>query len=341
MRVVRSLELPKVAVAVLNFNGKNHLKECLDSLSRQSYRSYSVYVIDNASTDGSVDLVREEFPWVRVIAFDMNYGFAEAYNRAIEMLQFDFVALLNNDVAVEGEWLEKLVEEILKDERIAACGSKILLYADRGRINHAGGKFTLIGAGYDVGMYKKDSDEYDRKGYVGCVCGAAMLVRRDAFITIGGFDPDFFAYFEDTDFCWRAWLYGFKVVYVPSSIVYHKFGCSWGAVHGGYRVFLGERNRLLTVFKNFEALRLSRAVILSIFFISVRLIGALRRRRVDNVSSLFKAHLWLLLNFRAVLVKRAIVQGRRKISNATLERLGFIAGFSEACREFRRFKGFE
>jgi len=335
------LGLPEVAVAVLNFNGKHYLKDCLDSLSRQSHRSYSVYVIDNGSTDGSVDFVREEFPWVQVIAFDRNYGFAEAYNRAIKTLRFDFIALVNNDVAVDGEWLEKLVEQVLKDESIAAWGSKILLWGDRERLNHAGGKFTLIGAGYDVGWYEKDSEEYNRGGYVGSVCGAAMIVRRDAFIRIGGFDRDFFAYFEDTDFCWRAWLYGFKVVYVPSSVVYHKFGGSWGSVYGGYRVFLGERNRLLTMFKNFEFGRLLRAMILSVFYVTVRSVGALRRRRVDNVSALLKAHLWLLSNLRKVLVKRALVQGGKKVSNATLERLGFIAGWSEAFREFRRVKRFE
>jgi len=333
------LKLPVVAVAVLNFNGKHHLKDCLDSLSQQLYRNCNVYVVDNGSTDGSVDFAREEFPWVRIIAFDRNYGFAEAYNRAIEMLQFDFVALLNNDVAVDSEWLEELVEEILKDESIAACGSKILLYSDRGRLNHAGAKFTPIGAGYDVGLYEKDSEEYDRGGYVGAVCGAAMIVRRNAFIRIGGFDRDFFAYFEDTDFCWRAWLYGFKIVYVPSSRVYHKLGGSWGSVYSGRRVYLGERNRLLTMFKNFEAARLLRGVILSVFFVSARLVGALRRSRVDNVSALLKAHLWILSKFRKVLVKRALVQAKKRVSNATLERLGFIASSKEAFREFRRFKG--
>jgi len=303
--------------------------------------NYDVYVIDNGSRDGSVEFVRGEFPWVRVIAFDRNYGFAEAYDRAIKMLEYDFVALLNNDVAVDCEWLEKLLEEILKDQSIAACGSKILLYGDRSRLNHAGGRFTLIGAGYDLGLYEKDSEGYDRGGYVGCVCGAAMIVRRDAFTSIGGFDRDFFAYFEDVDFCWRAWLYGFKVVYVPSSRVYHKFGGSWGSVYGGYRVYLGERNRLLTIFKNFEAARLLRAMVLSIPYVSVRFVGALRRRRVDNVSALLKAYLWLLLNLRKVLVKRYVVQSRREISNKSLEQLGFIATFAEAFREFRRFKGFE
>ena len=332
---------PAVAVAVLNFNGKHHLKDCLDSLGQQSYGNYSVYVIDNGSTDASVDFVKKEFPWVRIIAFDRNYGFAEAYNRAIEMLQFDFVALLNNDVAVDSGWLEKLVEEILKDENIAACGSKILLHWDRSKLNHAGGKFTPIGGGYDIGLYRNDAEEYNRGGYVGCVCGAAMIVRTDAFVRIGGFDRDFFAYFEDVDFCWRAWLYGFKVVYVPSSRVYHKFGGSWGSVYGGYRIYLGERNRLLTAFKNFEAARLLRAMILSIVYVSVRFVGALRRRRVDNVSSLLRADLWLLLNLRRVLAKRAVVQVRKEVSNEALERLGFIATFAEAFREFRRFKGFE
>ena len=332
------MELPKVAVLILNFNGKRHLENCLKSLRGQSYTRYEVFLVDNASSDGSIEYVRDNFPAVKVIAFDKNYGFAEAYNKAIQAVDYRYIALLNNDTRVDFDWLKELVEAILSDDGIAACGSKILLERDTKRLNHAGGKLTPLGGGFDIGLLEEDSDPYSRMRYVGCVCGASMLIRRSTFLRIGGFDPDFFAYFEDVDFCWRAWLHGLKILYVPSSVVYHKFGGTWGSKISPKRMFLGERNRLLTAFKNLNRLNLVKALAISIFFNAARVISLLRTSRYESAVSILAGDQWIVRNLGILLRKRRIVQSRRIVSDDLLMKRDLIASLWEGFAEFQRLR---
>lgn len=330
------MELPKVAVLVLNFNGKRYLENCFSSLRSQSYPRYDVYLVDNASSDDSIDYVKRNLPFVKVIALDKNYGFAEAYNKAIQSVNFEYVALLNNDTRVHYDWLMELVKAILYDDKIVACGSKILLDRDTSKVNHAGGKLTPLGGGFDIGLFEEDSELYSRMRYVGCVCGAAMLIRRKVFIMTGGFDPDLFAYFEDVDFCWRAWLYGLKVLYVPSSIVYHTFGGTWGSKMLPKRMFLGERNRLLTAFKNLDRSNLVKALAISIFFNAVRLFWLFGNRRYKSAVSVLAGDRWIIQNLGSVLRKRRIVQSRRVVSDDFLIRRDLVASLWEGFSEFQR-----
>jgi GT2 family glycosyltransferase len=219
----------KMAVLVLNFNGKHHLIDCLSSLNDQTYDCYEVYLIDNGSSDGSIEFVEKHFPWVKIMAFEKNFGFAKAYNRAINECGAELIALLNNDTRVNRRWLQELVKVMSRDESTIIVGSKLLLYDSPQLLNHAGAKIASIGGGFDVGLYEKDSVEYSVEKPVGAVCGAAMLFRKELFKRIGAFDEDFFAYFEDIDLCWRSWLDGYKVLYVPTSIAQHKFGGFWAS----------------------------------------------------------------------------------------------------------------
>jgi hypothetical protein len=140
-----------------------------------------------------------------------------------------------------------------KDSEVGMVGSKILLLETPGKINSAGANITFNGSGYDIGFLDDDSEKYSLRGYRGCVCAAAMMVRRAEFLNFGGFDEDYFMYFEDVDLCWRYWLYGKKVVYVPSSIIYHAFGGTSGKCrHAPLRVFCGTRNSLFNIVKNYE-----------------------------------------------------------------------------------------
>ncbi|MEM2971945.1 MAG: glycosyltransferase family 2 protein [Candidatus Bathyarchaeia archaeon] len=324
----------KVAVLVINYNGKHYLRECFESLKNQTYSDYDVYVIDNGSVDGSVEYVKMHFPWVKIIAFRENLGFAKAYNEAIKVVDADFVALLNNDTRVDKKWLQELVSAILSDNLITAVGSKILLYDNPQLLNHAGAKITPAGGGFDIGLYQRNHEKYDKKREVGAVCGAAMLVRKNLFMKIGGFDENFFAYFEDVDFCWRALLYGFKILYVPTSIVYHKLGGSWGRSLSPERVFLGERNRLLSVIKNFGLVNLIKALLISIPYNIIRIILFVRVR--CGVSSIFSADLWILRNMGKIIHERRIIQGNRAIYDRTLFEHGFIASIGESIQEFFR-----
>ena len=323
----------KVAVLVINYNGKHYLRDCLESLKNQTYKDYDVYVVDNGSVDISVEYVKGHFPWVKIIAFRENLGFAKAYNEAIKKVDVDLVALLNNDTRVDRKWLQELVNAILEDGLIAAVGSKILLYDNPQLLNHAGAKITPIGGGFDIGLYRQDASEYNIKKPVGAVCGAAMLVKKDVFLEMGGFDDDFFAYFEDTDFCWRAWLYGYKVIYVPTSVVYHKFGGSWG--HSSpEKVFLGEKNRLSSMIKNLEWINLISGLFLTIFFNIIRIMFYSRNRAQNMVLSIIRADLWILKNIRKIMNKRTLQKKRVSKRDHTLFELGIIASVRESIQEF-------
>jgi len=329
----------KVAVAVLNYNGKHHLKRCFETLMKQSYTNYDVYMIDNGSSDGSIDYVRENFPWVKILALKRNYGFAEAYNKAVKILDnYEYIAFLNNDVEVDENWLLELIKTFLNDKNknIVAVGSKILLYDQRNVINHAGGKITIIGAGIDIGLFEEDKNITSSPIETGFTCGGAMCVRRDLFLKLGGFDPDYFIFFEDVDFCWRAWLLGYKVLHVPTSIVYHKYGGTVGRRLSFERLRLTQRNRLMTMLKNVEISMLWEAILISFLYDFFRMIDFLKCKRLKEVFIISSAYWWIIKNIRKILKKRKIVQRQRVISTKYLCARGLIASLSEGLIEYKK-----
>jgi GT2 family glycosyltransferase len=171
----------KVAVLVLNFNGKRHLSKCFSSLKEQVYGDFQVYLVDNCSTDGSVEYTKHNYAFVKIIQFRKNLGFAKAYNEAIKMVETDFVVLLNNDTCVDKYWLAELMDSVMEDKTIAAVGSKLLLMDRPDFLHNAGAKITPIGSGFDIGFGEKDSKQYNVKKEVGAVCGGSMLVPKKFF----------------------------------------------------------------------------------------------------------------------------------------------------------------
>ena len=329
---------PRVAVIVITHNGKHHLRECFESLRKQTFKDFQAYLLDNASTDGSADYVKENFPWVRVIGFEKNYGFAGGYNKAIKIVDAEYVALLNDDVKVDSKWLEELVKVLENDKYTFAVGSKILFYDKPDTLNHAGAMLTIIGAGLDIGFGEKDGPKYNKKKYVGAVCGAAMLVRCEIFKELGGFDEDYFAYFEDVDLCWRALLRGYRVVYVPTSIVYHKYGGSWGNRESLYRIYYGERNRLMNIIKNFEPINVVKGLLISLCFSIMRILTFLLRQENRKAIAIIKAYADFIKKVPKVLEKRRKIQCSRVISDKVLYRLKLIASLQDSIREYNRLR---
>jgi hypothetical protein len=337
------IQTPKaVAILVLNYNGKAHLDTCLGSVLAQTGPQDRLYLVDNGSTDGSVEYVKEHYRAVRLICFERNLGFAEAYNRAVRAVSEELVVFLNNDVQVEKGWLMELRKEFDKPTgRLAACGSKILFYNSRDLVNHAGGKLTRIGGGIDLGFMKRDIQEEYHERCVGCVSGASMIVPRSVFLSLGGFDPDFFAYFEDVDYCWRAWLVGFRVLYVPSSIMYHKFSATMGPLLKPERVFLGERNRLQTMLENLELHNVVAAVVVSSVYLVSRLAVFLTQRRLKVALAILRGNWWVLRHFPGIIAKRRRVQRSRRLRDSYLMTHGLITSFLEGFREFARLRRLE
>lgn len=331
-------KLCEVAVIVITYNGKRHLKECFDALLKQTYRDFDVYLVDNASSDNSSLYVSQNFLNVKIIRHERNYGFAEGYNRAIKCVNSKYIALLNDDTMVDSKWLEELTVAMNKDSQILAVGSKIFFYDNPNLVQHAGGKLTLIGAGIDIGFGDIDRSIYDEPRFVGTVCGGGMMVKKEFFERLGGFDGQYFAYFEDVDLCWRGWLQGYKTMYVPASIVYHKFGGSWGVRNSHSRVYYGTKNRFANIIKNLSAENLLLAIYSSIILDLVKAVSFLLKKQPINVSSMLKAYyqtLHLLPNYLRI---RSNLQGRRSVSDKVLFNLGLLSTLSDSLREFRRLQ---
>jgi len=251
---------PRVAVLVVNCNGRSHLASCLPSLEALDYPADRVdlVVVDNGSTDGSVDWVRANHPSAATVRFDRNLGFAAAYNRAVATTDADFVAFLNNDTRVDPGWLRALVAAADR-HRAAAVGSVILDWDGR-HIDFAGGTTSILGHAWSVLGNRPAADAPAADEPLLFACGGSMLVRREAFLAAEGFDADYFAYFEDVDLGWRLSLAGERLVLAAGAITYHRLHGTAGAWAFAPRLRLYERNALFTIAKCLEQQALDAAL---------------------------------------------------------------------------------
>lgn len=247
----------RVAVIILNWNGENLLREFLPSVMKNTNLDLGrVVVVDNHSTDGSWIRLEQEFPDVERVLFEDNFGFAGGYNRAIEMIEAEYVVLLNSDVEVAPGWLEPLVAVLDRDERVAAVQPKILAYRDKKKFEYAGaagGYIDYLGFPFCRGRVmdttEQDDGQYDDEVDVFWATGASLCIRRDVYRAVGGLDEAFFAHMEEIDLCWRLKNGGYTLKVVPSSVVYHLGGGSLPMNHPR-KLFLNYRNNLLMLHKN-------------------------------------------------------------------------------------------
>jgi GT2 family glycosyltransferase len=222
-----------VAVIVLNWNGKDVLKPCLDSLLAQSLHC-GVFVVENGSSDGSLEYLRENYPQVQLIINKVNLGFAGGANCGIREAirrHFDYVALLNNDAYADKHWLKNLIS-ILDDQPEAGIVTCKLIHADKLRLDSTGDQYTVWGLPFPRGRGEPVSTKYDQKTNIFAASGGASAYRLKMIEEIGLFDEDFFAYYEDVDISFRAQLAGWKVSYAADALAYHQIGASSSRVRG-------------------------------------------------------------------------------------------------------------
>ncbi|NLI82603.1 MAG: glycosyltransferase family 2 protein [Deltaproteobacteria bacterium] len=334
MKVLR--DPPPVAVLILNYNGMRFLPECLASVRENAYPATDVYLIDNASHDASVSWVRAHEPTVGIFQNTANLGFAPAYDHAVRFLvDYRYHVLLNNDTVVERDWLVQLVQAAELDDRVAACGSKILMMHDRSLIDHAGGLFTWIGSGLDMGKWTTDKEKDTKARETGFGCGASLLVRRSAYLDVGGFDTAYTMYHEDVDLCWRLRMAGYSVLHVPSSVVYHHGG---GIDRQGIdlhpaRTCFCQRNRLANIFKNMPAGRIPLAMAVSAVYDAVRIarLAALGRRNV--VEAILRGYREAFASAGSMLRKRKDFLSR--VNVAQERALPFLASIPSSASAYR------
>ena len=258
---------PSISIIIVNLNGHALLADCLDALAAQNYPRDRVEIIlvDNGSSDDSVPFVRELYPHVRVIEAGRNLGFAGGNNLGARVATGDYLALINNDARADPNWLRAMVK-VLEEQPEVACAASKILDRDGKTIDFVGPAMNLYGRSFqiDEGMPVAPGF-YDEPRELLAPCGGAMMVRRDAFSQVGGFDEDYVAYFEDLDLGWRLWLYGHKVLFVPQSIVYHKQHQTGSGFPVEQRYTLSEANALRTVIKNYQDENLWRVLPFSLF----------------------------------------------------------------------------
>jgi GT2 family glycosyltransferase len=301
---------PKVAVVILNWNGKKYLEQFLPSVVASSYPNLEIIIGDNASTDDSVSFLKVIYPQLRIIENDQNYGFAGGYNRVLAQVNADYFVLLNSDVEVNGEWIEPVVQLMETKPQIAVAQPKILSYQDKKSFEYAGaagGFIDYLGYPFCRGRIfdtvEKDLGQYDEAKEIFWASGAALFIKKTAWIEIGGFDEDFFAHMEEIDLCWRLKNLGYQIWYCPDAKVYHVGGGTLNA-ESPFKTFLNFRNNLWMIQKNYLPASALFKVIIRFFMDFLSLLKFLFEGKTKNAAAVSKAHVAFLRNWKKNASKR-------------------------------------
>ncbi len=237
----------QATVIIPNYNGLQFLGVCVDALERQTCRDFEILVVDNGSTDGSVEWLKAQ--GIPAIFLDRNTGFSGAVNAGIRAVSTPYVLLLNNDTEAAPEFVEELLASIRRSKRIFAVTAKMIQMYHRELMDDAGDMFCLMGWAYQRGV-GRSSRGYNREREVFSACAGAAIYRREAFDEIGLFDEKHFAYLEDMDVSYRAKIYGYHIRYCPGAVVYHVGSGTSGSKYNAFKVRLAARNSLYVDYKN-------------------------------------------------------------------------------------------
>jgi len=300
------MSLTDASIIIINYNGRRYLEELFASIREQSLPPREVVLVDNASSDDSVEYAEQLYPGIRVIPFSRNRGFAAAANAGLEAGSCGAAALVNTDIRLDRFWLEQLLETMRSDEKIAAVAAKVMLY-DRPRlINGVGGGMNRLGYTWDIGMFEEDRGQYDEPAEVIFAPASAALFRKSAVLGSGGFDESFFMYHEDVDLGWRLRLFGFRIVTCPAAVAFHHFGGTTRESKSMlWRELLGERNDMAALLKNYEWRNALSALAA---MMSLRQSPARKWGQVRNL-------LWNLARLHSTLRKRRHIQKQRILTD--------------------------
>lgn len=337
---------PSVAVVILNWNGKQLLSDFLPGVIKSRYANLQLVVGDNASTDGSVDYVRTNFPDIQVIVNDHNYGFAEGYNRILKQVSADYYVLLNSDVEVPENWIEPVIKAMEADSRIAAAQPKIKWQKNKTQFEYAGaaGGFLDINAfpfcrGRIFDQVEDDLGQYNDVKEIFWASGAAFFIKRAQWEETGGLDPDLFAHMEEIDLCWRLKNLGYQIIYCPDAEVYHVGGGTLAA-NSPYKVFLNFRNNLMIMQKNLPALEAVWSITLRMTIDFVAWIQFLIKGETKFALAVNKAHFQFLANLKKTGTKRAKKQLTYSKHTGVYHSSVVWSYFIKGIRNFSQLKDF-
>ena len=329
--------MKKVSLIIVNWNGRELLVECLDSLNSQTFTDFSIIVVDNGSDDKSADFVENNYSHVDVIRLPQNVGFCIANNIAIRTVQSQYIALLNNDTIVDSRWLEYLVKALDSYPEAGFVASKMLFNDSRDVIDRAGDAYTHSGTGLLRGR-GFNRNAFNKREWIFGACAGAALYRISMLNDIGLFDEDFFLLYEDVDLSFRAQLKGYKCLYVPEAIVYHK--TSMTIRHdSSVSIYYGHRNLEWVYIQNMPSKLLLKTlfshliyIILSFSFFTCR----------GSLKEFIKAKRDAIRGFQKAINKRRLVQRNKRVDNQyiweILEKEHFITRMTQRLRSIQSSK---
>jgi len=308
-------DTPLVSVVVPNWNGERLLPLCLDSLRQQTYRPVEVIVVDNGSTDGSLALLAQSYPEVRVVALDENRGYAGGVNAGFRAAQGRLLVAFNNDAEAEPDWIVGLVAALDRHPEAGMATSRVRLFDRRDHLHTAGDFYRLDGIPGNRGVWRPDGPAFDEECWVFGAAGVASAYRRQMLDQIGLLDETFGSYLEDVDLSWRAQLAGYGCIYAPRAVVYHMVSATGGGPMASF--FVG-RNTLWVIVKNYPGSLLRRfwpAVLRAQFRIAWQ---ALRAWRGAAARARLRGQMAALLGLPRLLRERRLVQPGRCVSDEYL-----------------------
>jgi len=305
-------QMPLVSIIIVNWNGRKLLEECLASVFAQKTAvTYECIVVDNGSTDRSVLSISRKYPRVRIIKNDKNVGFAEGNNIGCTQARGTYILFLNNDAIVTKGFLSPLVSILKKNPHIGAVQPKIVQYPDTTLIDSVGSYFLPTGFLYHFGHNKKNNPKYEIASDIFSMKGACMLIRHDVLDRVGIFGNEYFAYFEETDLCHRIWLAGYRIQYVPDSVIYHIGGKTSLTLPSEYIQYHSYKNRIYTYLGNFEIMSLVRILPLHIALCLVISCLYVVTGKFRLGIAIINAILWNLIHISAIFNKRKIMKNIR------------------------------
>jgi len=313
-----------VSIIIINHNRKEDLKACLNSVKKTSYKNFEVIVIDNASTDGSVDAVKK-LDWVKIVVNDENVGPIKARNFGVQISKGSLIAFLDSDIEVEPEWLSELVKVISSDRKIGACACKVKFYSNKSLINSAGMGCDKYGFAFSRGLvcrgnFEKDEGQYDKQEEVFSAYTAAMIARKDVLEEINLFNPDLGMYYEDIELSWKIRMTGYKIMYVPTSLAFHKLAPSKTPFTTKVKYYT-ERNRLMTMIQNYS---LPSLIKLMPFYFSLKfseLLLYLAFNKPEDVNAMISGFIHIFKNLPRIAYRRRQTQKIRKIDDLEIGKL--------------------
>lgn len=308
---------PLVSVSIVNYNGRRFLPEFFDSLFKQTYKNFEAIFVDNNSADDSIEYVKHNYPQVKIIENKDNSGYAEGNNIGYSHSQGEFILVINNDTILKEDLIEKMLQAFDEIPNLGTVQPMVRLMNEKEKLDACGSFWTNTGFNYHYGIYKKaDFPIYNHSFPVYSIKGMCMMIPRKVIEKVGLFDPDFWCYFEETDFCHRLWLAGYECWYYPKSYIYHFLGGTSTKKPQNVIQFHSFKNRLCSYLKNLGSMEMIKVLPVYFLFNFIWSIAFLLKLDIKNFFVVYRAIWWNVVHFGETMAKRKEIQEEmRKISD--------------------------